>query len=64
MRYHSKNRNGLERPDTEGDIPVRVIWVLREEYLSRAGHEESCPKPRGPSRKAKYDRKTDSGPVP
>ena len=24
----------------------------RMRYLSRAGHEESCPKPRGPSRKA------------
>ena len=31
--------------------------------LSRAGHEKSCLNPRGPSRKAKYERKTDSEPV-
>ena len=32
--------------------------------LSKAGHEESCPNPRGPPRKAKYYRETDSEPVP
>ena len=35
-----------------------------ERILSRAGHEEPCLKLRGPSRKAKYDWKTDSEPVP
>ena len=35
-----------------------------DELLSRAGHEKSRPNPRGPSRKAKYSRKTDSEPVP
>ena len=58
------NRNGLERPDREGDIPVRASGDSGCRHLSRAGHEESCLNPRGPSRKAKYDRKTDSGPVP
>ena len=38
--------------------------VFQVSHLSRAGHEESCPNPRGPSRKAKHFRKTDSGPVP
>ena len=28
------------------------------------GHEKSCVKLRGPSRKAKYSRETDSEPVP
>ena len=32
--------------------------------LSSAGHEKSCVKQRGPSRKAKYSRETDSEPVP
>ena len=31
--------------------------------LSSAGHEKSCVKLRGPSRKAKYSRETDSEPV-
>ena len=55
--------NCLERHDIEGDIPVHVnSWEVRG-ILSRAGHEESCLNPRGPSRKAKYDQKTDSEPV-
>ena len=32
--------------------------------LSKAGHEESCPNPPGPSGKAKYSHETDSVPVP
>ena len=54
---------GLERPDVEGDIPVHVNSCKVRVLLSRAGHEESCLNPRGPSRKAKYDQKTDSVPV-
>ena len=33
-------------------------------HLSKPGHEESWPNPRGPSRKAKHYRETDSEPVP
>ena len=33
-------------------------------HLSSAEHEKFCVKQRGPSRKAKYYRKTDSEPVP
>ena len=33
-------------------------------HLSSAEHEEFCMNPRGPSRKAKYYRETDSEPVP
>ena len=53
----------METVGTEGDTPVQVTGLLRVDHLSRAGHEESCPNPRGPSRKAKHSRKTDSGPV-
>ena len=53
----------LERLNEEGDIPVHVQSCEVRELLSRAGHEESCLNPRGPSRKAKYDQKTDSEPV-
>ena len=55
--------NSLESLDIEGDIPVHVASCRVRGILSRAGHEESCLNPRGPSRKAKYDQKTDSGPV-
>ena len=54
----------LESAAVEGDSPVRVTAKYRRWHLSRAGHEESCLNPRGPSRKAKYSRKTDSEPVP
>ena len=54
----------MEMPGEEGDTPVRATGACKAQYLSRAGHEESCPKQRGPTRKAKYSRKTDSGPVP
>ena len=53
----------LESSDAEGDIPVHVHSYEVRVLLSRAGHEESCLNPRGPSRKAKYDQKTDSEPV-
>ena len=53
----------LESLNAEGDIPVHVRSCGVRGLLSRAGHEESCLNLRGPSRKAKYDQKTDSEPV-
>ena len=47
----------------EGDSPLHVMIYVDSGILSRAGHEESCLNLRGPSRKAKYNRKTDSEPV-
>ena len=58
------NRKALENAAGEGESPVRASRCGRECHLSRAGHVKSCPNPRGPSRKAKYFRKTDSVPVP
>ena len=58
------NENALENAVAEGESPVSVRNCCQERHLSRAGHVKSCLNPRGPSRKAKYFRKTDSGPVP
>ena len=58
------NENALENAVGEGESPVSVGNCCRERHLSRAGHVKSCLNPRGPSRKAKYFRKTDSEPVP
>ena len=55
--------NVLENSTIDGDSPVLVNELIRERHLSRAGHVKSCLNPRGPSRKAKYSQKTDSGPV-
>ena len=54
----------MEMGGAEGDTPVHARRAAQRGYLSRAGHVEPCPNPRGPSRKAEYDRKTDSEPVP
>ena len=59
-----RNRKALENAAAEGESPVRAMNRNQECHLSRAGHVKSCPNPRGPSRKAKYFRKTDSEPVP
>ena len=59
-----QNGNVLESSTIAGDSPVHVIWNVEELLLSRAGHVKSCLNLRGPSRKAKYSRKTDSEPVP
>ena len=59
-----KNGNTLENVVEEGESPVPVESWCQESHLSRAGHVKSCLNPRGPSRKAKYFRKTDSEPVP
>ena len=41
----------------EGDSPLHVFICTDSGILSRAGHEESCLNLRGPSRKAKYNRR-------
>ena len=48
----------------EGESPVHEIILKLSGILSSAGHEKSCVNLRGPSRKAKYSRETDSEPVP
>ena len=60
---HFMNWNVLENSTKDGDSPVQASEIVRERHLSRAGHVKSCLNPRGPSRKAKYSQKTDSGPV-
>ena len=57
------NWNVLENTTVDGDSPVQVRVRYQDRFLSRAGHVKSCLNPRGPSRKAKYSQKTDSGPV-
>ncbi len=44
--------------------PYLKTALRTRDHLSSAGHEKSCVNPRGPSRKAKYYRETDSEPVP
>ena len=46
--------NGLESPAIESDSLVHVSDLDFSGILSRAGHEESCVNPPGPSGKAKY----------
>ena len=58
------DRNRMERRAAGGESPVREAEGAARRYLSRAGHEESRPKQPGPSGKAKYHPKTDSGQVP
>ena len=47
----------MENAGAEGDTPVRATGHVYGWHLSRAGHVESCPNPRGPSRKAEYCRR-------
>ena len=56
--------NNLERLAGEGESPVSEIKQTLRCILSTAGHEKSCRKQRGPSRKAKYSLLTDSEQVP
>ena len=58
------DRNRMERRAAGGESPVREAEGAARRALSRAGHEESRPKQPGPSGKAKYHPKTDSGQVP
>ncbi len=53
----------LESRARDGESPVHGSWPKPSGILSNAEHEEFCAKRRGPSRKAKYSRETDSGPV-
>jgi hypothetical protein len=58
-------RNTQESVTTEGDSPVsEAFGIQASRHLSTAEHEKFCGKQRGPSRKAKYYRETDSGQVP
>ena len=54
----------METVTTEGDSPVCEAGLEARRHLSNAGHEKSGANQRGPSRKAKYYRETDSEPVP
>ena len=54
----------MEKVIIEGENPVHYFLTKPSGILSSAGHEKSCVKLRGPSRKAKYSRETDSEPVP
>ena len=58
-------QNRLESRAAEGESPVSEDRGARyRRHLSKPGHEKSWPNPRGPSRKAKHYRETDSEPVP
>ena len=62
-RKKRSSRSGLGSPAGEGDSPVSEESGSVSEYLSRAGHVQSCLKPGGPSPKAKYSLETDRGRV-
>ena len=53
----------LGKQTKQGESPVDEI-IKSPVTKSKAGHVKSCPKMRGPSRKAKYYLVTDSEPVP
>ena len=53
----------MENPAIDGESPVYDSLTKLSEILSSAEHEEFCVNQRGPSRKAKYSRETDSEPV-
>ena len=54
----------MESRTIERESRVQVSVLRVSGILSRAGHEESCLNLPGPPGKAKYDRETDSEPVP
>ena len=54
----------MESPAIESDSLVHVSELDFSGILSKAGHEESCLNPPGPSGKAKYSWETDSEQVP
>ena len=64
MRAADGEQNALESAAREGDSPVCESIGRTGGILSRAGHVKPRPNPRGPPRKAKYSRETDSEPVP
>ena len=54
----------MEKAAKDGESPVHDLLTKPSGILSSAEHEKFCVKLRGPSRKAKYSRETDSEPVP
>ena len=54
----------MEKTAVDGESPVYDFLKKLSGIRSSADHEEFCVKQRGPSRKAKYSRETDSEPVP
>ena len=63
LRRERSGTRWKARPQTvKARYAKRTLSARR--HLSSAGHEKSCVNLRGPSRKAKYYRETDSGPVP
>ena len=54
------SRSGMERPDTEGNIPVGEIGKPAGRYQSTTGHVKPGGKQGGPPPKAKYYLVTDS----
>ena len=54
----------MEQAAREGESPVSETKKRTSRHLSRPEHEEFRLNLRGPSRKAKYYRETDSEPVP
>ena len=60
-----RERKALESAAAEGESPVRETGpYMPRRHLSNAEHEKCCANLRGPSRKAKYYRETDSEQVP
>ena len=57
-------QKALEKAAIDGDSPVCDSLMKPSGILSSAEHEKFCVNQRGPSRKAKYSRETDSEPVP
>jgi hypothetical protein len=53
----------LEQTAVDGESPVYDSLTKPSGILSSAEHEKFCVNQRGPSRKAKYSRETDSEPV-
>ncbi len=63
IRQNERKSKQLESCAKDGESPVDDSGRQPSGILSIAGHEKSCEKQRGPSRKAKYSRETDSEPV-
>ena len=53
----------MEKTAVDGESPVYDSLMKPSGILSSAEHEKFCVNQRGPSRKAKYSRETDSEPV-
>ena len=64
MWQEEEKQNKLESLTVESESLVSESNLKPSGILSSAGHEKSCVNLRGPSRKAKYSRETDSEPVP